>query len=59
MSPMAHSEDVESGPHSKDDIMRRESVKHGDRALDLVGDQRVELTDADVRFPPFPAESTH
>jgi hypothetical protein len=47
---LAHSEDVESGRLSKDIIQqqRRESVKHGDRALAIVGDDRVELTEEDV-----------
>lgn len=46
---LAHSEDVESARFSKDIIQqRRESVKHGDRALAIVGDQRVELTEEDV-----------
>lgn len=46
---LAHSEDVESGRLSKDNIeQRRESVKHGDRALAIVGEDRVELTEEDV-----------
>ncbi|KIX01113.1 uncharacterized protein Z518_10179 [Rhinocladiella mackenziei CBS 650.93] len=44
---MAHDEDVESGPVSKEIVERRVSVKHGDRALAIVGDQRVELTEED------------
>ncbi|KEF62469.1 uncharacterized protein A1O9_00441 [Exophiala aquamarina CBS 119918] len=45
---LAHSEDVESGRPSKDNIQqRRESVKHGDRALAILGDDRVELTEED------------
>lgn len=48
-SHLAHSEDVESGHLSKDSIQqRRESVKHGDRALAIVGDERVEVTEEDV-----------
>lgn len=45
---MAHSEDVESGHFSKDDLQRRESLRHGDRALALVGEGRVDLTEEDV-----------
>ena len=45
---MAHSEDVESGRPSKDMTERKASLKHADRALAIVGDQRVELTDEDV-----------
>ncbi|KAJ9611639.1 hypothetical protein H2200_004823 [Cladophialophora chaetospira] len=44
---MAHAEDVESGRVSKDVIDRRASLKHADRALAIVGDQRVELSDED------------
>jgi hypothetical protein len=49
---MSHAEDIESGDKHGD--QRRGSltagdIKHGDRALDLIGDQRVELTDEDVR----------
>lgn len=48
-SHMAHSEDVESGRLSKDHFQqRKESVKHGDRALAIVGEGRVELTEEDV-----------
>jgi hypothetical protein len=48
---MAHSEDVETGGKAE---RRRSSltagdIKHGDRALNLIGDERVELTDEDVR----------
>ncbi|KIW74935.1 hypothetical protein Z517_11706 [Fonsecaea pedrosoi CBS 271.37] len=44
----AHAEDVESGRLSKDIITeRRASLKHADRALAIVGDQRVELTEED------------
>ena len=45
---MAHAEDVESRGMSKDVIDRRASLKHGDPALAIVGDERVELTDEDV-----------
>ena len=46
---MAHSEDVEG----KQQDRRRSSLtagdlRHGDRALELIGDERVELTDEDV-----------
>ncbi|KIW28356.1 uncharacterized protein PV07_08028 [Cladophialophora immunda] len=43
----AHAEDVESGRASKDITERRASLKHADRALAIVGDQRVELTEED------------
>ena len=48
---MAHAEDVESGRASKDIIDRRASLKHADRALAIVGDERVELTEEDVSLP--------
>ncbi|KAL2410373.1 putative transporter [Exophiala dermatitidis] len=51
-APMAHNEDVESARRpSKDSISqnRKASVKHGDRALAIVGDQRIELTEEDNR----------
>ena len=48
---MAHAEDVESGHYPKDGANHRQSTKHGDRALAIVGDQRVELTDEDVSGP--------
>ena len=54
---LAHSEDVESGHHPKDIQQRRESVKHGDRALALLGDERVELTEEDVSQRAFFHES--
>ena len=41
-------EDTERGGHR-----RKSSVKHGDRALDIIGDSRVSLTNEDVCFP-FP-----
>jgi hypothetical protein len=47
---MAHAEDVESGRQSKDIIDRRVSLKHADRALAIVGDERVELSEEDVRL---------
>jgi hypothetical protein len=47
---MAHAEDVESGRQSKDIIERRVSLKHADRALAIVGDERVELSEEDVRL---------
>lgn len=50
-APMAHNEDIESARNpSKDSISqdRKASVKHGDRALAIVGDQRIELTEEDV-----------
>lgn len=46
-SHMAHSEDVESARYSKDEI-RRASYKHGDRALAILGEDRVEVTEEDV-----------
>lgn len=45
---MAHAEDIESAT-SKDVMERRASLMHGDRALAIVGDERVELTEEDVR----------
>lgn len=42
------SEEVEHGRRSHS-IDRRESTKHGDRALALIGDERVFLTEEDVR----------
>lgn len=56
---MAHSEDVESGRLSKDHFQqRRESVKHGDRALAIVGEGRIELTEEDVSIESHIAHST-
>ena len=48
---MSHSEDVETA--DKHGEPQRSSLtagdfKHGDRALDIIGDERVELTDEDV-----------
>ena len=48
---MSHSEDLETADKHGD--LRRSSltagdIKHGDRALDIIGDERVELTDEDV-----------
>lgn len=45
---MSHEEDIETGGKHRD--QRRVSVQHGagDRALDLIGDDYVELTDEDV-----------
>jgi hypothetical protein len=40
-------EDVEVG-----DRLRQESIKHGDRALAIIGDGRVQLTEEDVRSIP-------
>ncbi len=40
------SEDVD---HGRLNVDRRESTKHGDRALALIGDERVFLTQEDVR----------
>ena len=50
---MAHAEDAESGRQSKDVVERRASLKHADRALAIVGDERVELTDEDVKLYPL------
>ena len=49
-SQMAHAEDVESGLTPKHIIDRRISVQHGDRALAIVGDQRIDLTEEDVSW---------
>ncbi len=43
---MSHAEDV--GKDVEDLHHRRGSVKGGDRALDYIGDDRVELTDEDA-----------
>ena len=52
---MSHSEDVENKqPERRRSSLTAGDIKHGDRALDLIGDERVELTDEDVRLP-FPA----
>ena len=40
-SSLSQTEDVENGKGSYD-------IKHGDRALALIGDQHVALTDSDV-----------
>ena len=47
---MSHEEDIEA--RDKRLSERRVSVQHGsgDRALDYIGDERVELTDEDVRL---------
>jgi len=46
---MVHDEDVEEARHTHHDD-HTASVKHGDRALAIVGDDRVELTEEDVCF---------
>ena len=43
-TPMAHDEDVETGRP----IMEIVDKKHGDRALSIVGTDRVDLSDEDV-----------
>jgi hypothetical protein len=44
---MDHSEDVEAGGHAH---AKRDPAKlHGDRGLALVGDERIPLTEEDVR----------
>jgi hypothetical protein len=42
-------EDVEYGGRR-----RQSSTKHGDRALAIIGDDRISLTDEDVRFKRLP-----
>ena len=44
---MSHAEDV--GKDVEGMQRRRSSIQGGDRALDYIGDDRVELTDEDVR----------
>jgi len=45
-----HDEDVEAGGQHHRHNNRRSSVKlHGDRGLALVGDERIPLTEDDVR----------
>ncbi|EXJ95665.1 hypothetical protein A1O1_00787 [Capronia coronata CBS 617.96] len=48
-SPMTHNEDIESARVSNDAIVhdRKASLKHGDRALAFVGDERIPLTEED------------
>ena len=43
----------EDAVHARHSIDRRESIKHGDLALTLIGDERVFLTEEDVREPLF------
>jgi hypothetical protein len=45
----SHAEDI--GKDVEEAHHRRPRAKHGDRALDYIGDERVELTDEDVRQP--------
>ncbi len=48
---MAHAEKGEVGKHGPIDHHIHHSegeIKHGDRALQLIGDERVELTQEDV-----------
>jgi hypothetical protein len=51
---MQHSEDVESGVKATDGRRRSSltaaDLKHGDRALQFIGEDRVELTDEDVKY---------
>ena len=52
MDEKADFDRMEKGPqrlsHRHNDA-RRESARHGDRALSLIGDERVTLTEEDVR----------
>lgn len=51
---MAHAEDIESGHPSKGSVDSQAARKHADRALAIVGDERVELTEEDVGLSQSP-----
>jgi len=48
---VGHMEDVKLNAGHTMTAERRESVKHGDRALALIGDERIVLTEEDVCLP--------
>lgn len=45
--------DIDGSVHLEEDKGKRmaAAAKHGDRAMELIGEERVVLTEEDVRFP--------
>lgn len=46
-----HDEDIEVGAEHHPHAGHGHMNKHGDRGLSIVGDERIPLTEADVRYP--------
>lgn len=49
----SHAEEVNSVTKHDAEALRSNSIQHGDRAAQLLGDQRVNLTEEDVSFHCF------
>lgn len=51
--------EMDGSVYLEEDTSKRMAAvaKHGDRAMELIGDERVVLTEEDVRIPPIPSQS--